>query len=229
VYKRQGQGRQIYEQVVNEGFILTRGQMQNGFGENKYHGLGGKVDLPCLHLLQVHPDHPMGITFSGDNNMPSVRPVGDKRLLGPIVGDKNPLVYDSVLFLLAPYDVTSETKEKDVWEGTVVFNNGFKGVDSVRSPLSLFYSFGGVEIDHRGIRNLSVISPPQIVSHLFDWMYRGDKFSWYDKSKFGQDDSWNYVGRVSIEAREIWDVVRSISGSLERKFGVRLNCSDARS
>lgn len=82
----------IYKQTVKEGFILTQGHLQLSFDDNPFNG---DINFPSFQLLMVHRNHPFKISYGG---RVSVRPLGDKRLQGDILRDKNPNVYDAVSF-----------------------------------------------------------------------------------------------------------------------------------
>ena len=139
-----------YTQNVQEGFILTQGSLHLEFDDNVF---GARPNFPSFQLLMVHKNHPIQVT---DCRKISIYPVGDKRLIGDVLRDKNPNVYDSVSFFLAPYDIRlPENYPGRIW---TTFADGFVNADGSKRDASLVYiDKRGLSIDGQYIKTLSVI------------------------------------------------------------------------
>ena len=214
-------GDAAYTRVVNEGFISTEGYEYFGFGDQEKHGLGGKITLPLINFLKVNPEYPMEVGELGEI---SIRPVGDKRWPAEIWRDFE--VYNNASFLMVPYDVNE--KDLGAWKKLTIFEKGFEDVDKKESSLSILYADKGLPADNRRIHTWSMITPPQVLRTLFNWLYSGKKFSYLDKNWPGMDEPWHHVGRATVSPKEIREFVNKVGLMLEERFGERLFCEKPR-
>jgi hypothetical protein len=208
-------GSGVYRQTVTDGFILTKGSLNINLGEHHFGDLSLK--FPSFQLLKVHEGCPMNIY---DGGKIEVRPSGDDRLIGEILRDPDPKVYDAVTFLLAPYEVDLSSDHP----GNVLEKmDGFQCEDGNRNFVSLIYvpERNITSVDGDGVRNVSVLIPTQIHNHLFEWVYHAGREQAYD-SGAKMRESWKDIGRYDIQAEGLPAVVDKINRTLEKRFDTRL-------
>lgn len=202
----------FYNQVVKDEFILTQGSLCLEFGDNPFRA---RPYFPSFQLLKVHKNHPIQVTDCGRI---TVHPAGDKRLIGEVLRDKNPNVYDSVSFFLAPYEI--KLPEDYPGRAWTTFAEGFVNQDGSKRNASLVYiGKRGLEIDGQYIDTLSVIPPSQIPPHLENWLYNTGRVLGYDdKAPFGQ----GLKGLGRFELNDIGGTALVVAQELEKRFKTRV-------
>jgi len=203
----------VYSQVIKEGFVLTQGHLSLHFDDNPFGN--ARPNFPSFQLLKVHRGYPVQVS---DGGKVGIRPVGDKRLPGEILRDKNPCVYDSVSFFLAPYDIQLP---KNYLGGVFTHLDGFVDSDGKRDKASLVYiDKRGLNIDGVNVITLSLVMPSQIHTHFADWLCNANRvFAYDDKAKFGE--GWKQIGRFDL-SNNIGGVKYTIAQELEKRFDTRL-------
>ncbi|MFA5992124.1 MAG: hypothetical protein WC796_00275 [Candidatus Pacearchaeota archaeon] len=202
----------ICRQTVTEGFILTQGSLHLNFDDNPFGNAAPY--FPSFQLLQVHEGHPFQITDSGRI---IVRPIGDERLLGPILRDENLQVYDAASFFLAPYDIRLP---KDFPGKVLAQFDSFIDQEERRNTASLVYTGErGLEIDGQDISTVSVVMPSQIPAHFYSWLYHAGRVTAYDdKAPF--NEMLKEIGRFDL--RDLGSVAHTAALELEERFGTRI-------
>jgi hypothetical protein len=207
-----------YSQVVKEGFVVTEGTTHLCFPGSPF---AECMNYPTFHVLRVHRNHPIEISDCG--GIFSIRPVGDTRLIGDIVRDKNPRVYDSVAFFLTPYDI----RLNEQYPGVVLakFPKGFRKTGAEESgPASLvFMNQRGMGVDDRDINILSIVPPSQIPYHFARWSMEDRRLWLYEKSK----DKFDVIGRFDLEGN-LGDLSLRVVRELEKRFETRISANRRR-
>ncbi|MBU0957862.1 MAG: hypothetical protein KKF56_03565 [Nanoarchaeota archaeon] len=209
----------MYKQIVREGgFILTRGAMNLSFGDPENHALGGRVAIPSFQLLKVHKKHPMRVIDSGKI---TIRPQGDTRLMGRIVDDPDPTIYDSasVFVLPFPYSSDSDRDLNQTFGGVWELSCGMKREDRTETGVTvLYHGKRGLSIDGTEARTWSVVTPSQIPDHLFQWFYQGQKINAFDQDR----QIYTPAGRFEFPAEMARDLTTGVSRKLEKRFKTRM-------
>ena len=171
--------------------------------------------FPSFQLQKVHRDYPIQVS---DGGAVGINPVRDKRLPYEILRDKNPCVYDSVSFFLAPYDI--KLSQNSLWR-VFTYLDGFVDLDGKRNKASLIYlNKRGLNIDGAYVRTLSLVMPSQIHTHFADWLYNaGRVFAYDDKAKI--NEGWKELGRFDL-SDNIGSVPYTVAQELEKRFNTRL-------
>jgi len=199
----------VYRQIVREGFILTQGYLNLGFEDNPF---GEGVIYPSFQLLQVHKRHPIEIGFGG---RVSIRPVGDTRFPAEIWRDKNPKVYDTVSFILLPYEREDLQYLGSPWKKLATLD-GFMTSEGGRNRVSLLYFGGkGLEIDGQHTITVSTIIPPQIPEHFNHWLWNAGKLQRYDRLV----GHWKDIGRFDFKSLGI---ANDVGRKLEERFNTKI-------
>jgi hypothetical protein len=202
----------VYQQVVEEGFILTQGNLEFRFEDSPFNI---KPQYPSFQLLKVHRYYPIAIS---DGGKVSVRPWGDSRPTGDILRDKNSKLYDSVTFFLAPYGI----RLPQDFSGRVlnVFEDGFLNLDGRRSQASLVYlEKAPLEVDGPNVLTTAIVINPQVPAFFYSWLYRAGKIQGYnEKAPFGK--GWEDLGR--FELKGIAGITRAVTEDLEKRFNTRI-------
>ena len=201
----------LYRQTVDDGFILTQGCLDVGFNDSPF---SARPIFPSFQLLRVHKNRPISVV---DNGRIRIRPEGDTRLVGQILRDKNPNVYDAVSFVLVPYKVQLPAD----YPGEVFANfDGFVNSDGRRNLASLVYiNERELEIDGQYVNTVSTVMPSQIRPHFENWLYHAGVVQAYDeKAPFGQ--GWKDIGRFDL--RNVGGVGYTAVQHLEKRFKTRL-------
>jgi len=205
--------KKYFRQQVNEGFLLTEGMFQYGGGES---GLDS-IYLPTLGILRVHDTHPFVVSDTGEKI--TVRPAGDKRLIGPISRDENPKVYDSVVFALFPdyceqdFSGSGDTKVLARYKsGMVALNEGW-------SPgVSLVCHLRGALVDEQGMRVFSTVSSSQVPTQFGMWLGRRESVYGYRDGRLVTKN----FGDIAIADDIVRDAVEKAGRLLEDRFDTRL-------
>ncbi|MEN9626619.1 MAG: hypothetical protein RL557_947 [archaeon] len=197
-----------YAEVVTEGFLLAQGNLNLSFKDNPF---GDRAPhFPSFQLLKVHSNRPYEITHGGKV---SIRPWKDTRLLGDIVRDTRPGVYDEVSFFLVPYEVTLPSD----YPGRVFATlDGFETMQGSRNRASLIYA-DRMGIEGEDVLTLSTIIPPQIPTHFNYWLsHQGALHGYNQKSKAG----WEKIGRFDVKdpVNTTWKVAKE----LEKRFDTKM-------
>ena len=193
----------VYRQVYNDGFLFTKSHLYVSDIASR------NIQIPMLQLMKVHPENPIEFSYAGRI---SVKPYGDKRLIGDIQKDPNKKIHDCVSILFCPPNY----KLRNGVENFVV-ENGYK-LPGKNYDLTIGYLEGDeIYICWAGTSNLiSHLEPPIIPFHIIDSLLSKPEVIHHNGKSF------EVLGKVDLENNILIQTANIIATRLEERFHTKI-------
>lgn len=212
--KRKGSFWEVDSKIVEEGFIIARGDQTVGpcFLEKEKNPFNRNFYIPVFYLFKVHRNHPLRI-FSGEFNRVNILPQKrNNRMLGEIYKDR--MAYDLTTFLLSPYDV--DEKELSHWKKFNLKNSFEATPSNARTDSCLLYLEHGWDIHPQDNLVVSEVIPSQVISHFYNWINEGNKIWSHDHTGQGLE------GRIEVPFKIARQITKEVSKILEERYKTKL-------
>lgn len=154
--------------IVRRDYIVFEGRQYFSFcDENSPDNVFKRsIRAPIFQVIKVHRNHPLRIT-SCSHSYFHVKPLDDNRMPAQIWRDKK--AYDCVSLILIPFIIYPPDAVKEKLAFLESLADGFLARDNSVSDASLYYIPHGFGVDGSHGLTYSVVSPSQVVGHLYSW------------------------------------------------------------